>query len=89
MAAISNDYTNAMQLRARAAVLKERQQLKYAALDCWQAGGASNCPPGITLQRFSFANGRKVSLNGTVLVGSNRTHRGSDFLRRAAQGEAE
>jgi hypothetical protein len=64
VAAISNDYTNAMQLKGRYAVLKERQELKYAALDCWQLV-AEQLPEGITLQRMSFADGRKLSLNGT------------------------
>ena len=64
VAAISNDYTNAMQLKARYAVLKERQDLKYAALDCWKLI-AEQLPEGITLQRFSFAEGRKLTLNGT------------------------
>src|SRR5277367_2434421 len=35
VAAISGDYTNAMELQAQYNVLKERQNLKYAALDCW------------------------------------------------------
>ena len=64
MADISNDYTNAIQLKARAAVLKERQDLKYAALDCWKLV-AERLPDGINLQRFSFADGKKLSLNGT------------------------
>lgn len=64
VADISNDYTNAIQLKARAAVLKERQDLKYAALDCWKLV-AERLPDGINLQRFSFADGKKLSLNGT------------------------
>jgi hypothetical protein len=64
-AKISNDYTNALQLKAQFGVLKERQQLKYAALDCWQLV-AQQLPPGISLQRFSFANGQSVQLSGQV-----------------------
>jgi hypothetical protein len=63
VAAISNDYTNALQLKARYEVLEERQDLKYAALDCWKLI-AEKLPEGISLQRFSFADGRKLSLNG-------------------------
>jgi len=37
VARISNEYTNAIQLKARYEVLKDREQLKYAALNCWQA----------------------------------------------------
>jgi hypothetical protein len=46
-------------------VLKERQQLKYAALDCWQ-WVAEDLPQGITLQRFAFTDGQRVQLSGTL-----------------------
>jgi hypothetical protein len=65
VAAISGNYTNALSLKARFGVLQERQQLKFAALDCWQLV-AQELPPGISLQRSSFADGRKLSLNGQV-----------------------
>jgi hypothetical protein len=65
VAAISNDYTNAMQLKVRYGILQERSQLKYAALDCWQVV-AQELPVGITLQRSSFADGRELALNGSV-----------------------
>jgi hypothetical protein len=54
-----------MELRARYDVLRERQDLKYAALDCWKAV-AERLPTNITLQRFSFADGQKLSLSGTA-----------------------
>jgi hypothetical protein len=65
VADLGGSYTNVLQLKARYAVLKERQDLKYAALDCWKLV-ADLLPPGITLQRFSFGDGRRLSLNGTV-----------------------
>ena len=65
VAAISNDYTNALQLKAQFAVLSERQQLKYAALDAWRLV-AQQLPPGIAIGRFSFANGQSVELSGQV-----------------------
>ncbi|HXR04406.1 MAG TPA: hypothetical protein VN836_06820 [Verrucomicrobiae bacterium] len=64
VADISGSYTNAIQLKARYAVLKQREELKYAALDCWKVV-AEQLPEGLSLQRFSFANGSKLSLNGT------------------------
>ena len=64
VAALSGSYTNAIQLKARYGVLKERQELKYAALDCWKVI-AEQLPEGISLQRFSFADGSRLSLNGT------------------------
>jgi hypothetical protein len=63
--AISGSYTNTLQLKARCEVLQERQALKYAALDCWKLV-ADRLPAGISLQRFSFGNGSKLALNGTV-----------------------
>jgi hypothetical protein len=64
-AALSGSYTNVMELKARSDVLKERQDLKYAALDCWKVV-AERLPTNITLQRFSFADGQKLSLSGTA-----------------------
>jgi hypothetical protein len=61
----SGSYTNALQLKAQYDVLKERQELKYAALDCWKIV-AEQLPPNITLQRFSFADGKRLSLGGTA-----------------------
>ncbi len=65
VAAISGSYTNTLQLKARSELLKERQTLKYAALDCWKIV-AEQLPPGVSLQRFSFDRGQKLSLNGTA-----------------------
>jgi hypothetical protein len=65
VADISGSYTNALLLKARYDVLKERQELKYEALNCWKIV-AEQLPPNITLQRFSFADGKKLSLSGTA-----------------------
>jgi hypothetical protein len=65
VAAISDNYTNALQLKARYDVFKQRQALKFAALDCWKVV-AEQLPQEITLQRFSFANGQTLSLSGTT-----------------------
>jgi hypothetical protein len=46
-------------------VLKERQDLKFAALDCWKLV-ADQLPEGISLQRFSFGDGHRLTLSGTV-----------------------
>lgn len=58
-------YTNALQLKARYAVLKQRDDLKFAALDCWQAV-ADQLPAGVSLQRMSFSDGSKLMLGGSV-----------------------
>jgi hypothetical protein len=65
VAGMSGSYTNALQLQARYQVLQERQNLKYAALNCWKIV-AEQLPAGISLQRMSFADGRQLSLSGTV-----------------------
>jgi hypothetical protein len=58
-------YTNALQVEARYKVLKERQELKYAALDCWEAV-AETLPTSITLDAMNFSGGTKLALNGTA-----------------------
>ena len=65
VAGISGSYTNTLQLKARCEVLQERQDLKYAALDCWKLV-ADQLPAGISMQRFSFGDGHRLALGGTV-----------------------
>jgi hypothetical protein len=65
VAALKDSYTDALQLKARCEVLQERQDLKYAALDCWKLV-ADQLPEGVSLQRFSFGDGHTLTLNGTV-----------------------
>ncbi|HEV2327402.1 MAG TPA: hypothetical protein VGY56_01290 [Verrucomicrobiae bacterium] len=57
-------YNNAMQLQGQYAVLQQREDLKFAALDCWKAV-ADNLPAGITLQRWGFGSGQ-VQMAGTA-----------------------
>jgi hypothetical protein len=65
VAAMGGSFTNALQLKARYEVLKKRQNLQYAALDCWQLI-AERLPAGLSIQRFSFSDGKKITLSGTV-----------------------
>lgn len=60
----SLSYTNALRTRDLYAVLKERQDLKFAALDCWEAV-AETIPEGLTLDSLIFSDGRRVLLSGT------------------------
>jgi hypothetical protein len=62
---LSDEYTNTIQLKARFAVLQERENLKFAALDSLKLV-ADNMPDGITLERFSFGGGQAVALYGTA-----------------------
>jgi len=58
-------YTNAIQLKARYQVLKDRQDLKFAGLDCWKVT-ALLIPADATLDSFNFSDGHRLSLNGTA-----------------------
>lgn len=58
-------YTNAIQLKARYQVLKDRQDLKFAGLDCWKVT-ALLIPAEATLDSFNFSDGHRLSLNGTA-----------------------
>ena len=60
---LAGAYTNVLQLKARYAVLAQREQLKFAALDCWKII-ADDLPAGLTLQRANFADGSKLTLSG-------------------------
>jgi hypothetical protein len=65
VAALGPTYTNVMQLKARYAVLKEREELKFAGLDCWKAV-AELMPDTVTLDGMNFVDGKKLTLNGTA-----------------------
>lgn len=62
-------YTNALQLKAQFEVLKDRQELKYAALDSWRAV-AELLPEEVVLEGFNFNDGKRLTLNGTAPMGS-------------------
>ena len=63
--AISGSYTNALELKTRLAILKDRQELKYAALDCWKELSDLE-PESVTLESFNFRDGQKLTINGTA-----------------------
>ena len=65
VAGLGASYTNAIQLREKYQVLKTRQELKFAALDCWKAT-AELLPESVQLDGFGFSDGRKLTLNGTA-----------------------
>jgi hypothetical protein len=70
--ALSNTYTNAIQLKARYQVLQDRQDLKFAALDCWRAV-AETIPDALTLESLTFSDGRRLNLNGTAPAGEGKS----------------
>jgi len=65
VAAMSLDYTNAIQLRDKLQVLKDRQELEYASLQCWHAA-AKLLPDTATLDSLIFSDGRTLALSGTA-----------------------
>lgn len=65
VALLGPTYTNAIQLRDRFKVLKERSDLKFAALDCWNIT-ARLLPEDASLDTLNFSDGRRLALNGTA-----------------------
>ena len=77
-------YTNALQFKAKFQVLKDRQDLKFAALDCWKVV-AELLPDGVTLDGYNFNDGRKLTLSGSA--SADQTKQLLDFdadLRKVA-----
>lgn len=68
IAGMSNAYTNAVEVKTRYQVLKDRSDLKFAALDCWKAL-SEQMPETLTLDSFGFADGHKLTLRGTAPKG--------------------
>ena len=62
---LGRSYTNALQLEKKLSILKERQDLKFAALDCYRAV-AELMPETLTLEGCNFSDGRRFTLNGTA-----------------------
>jgi hypothetical protein len=65
VAAKGPDYTNVLQLKAKYDVLKERDDLKFAALDCYKSV-AESLPTDATLDGFNFSDGKRLGLQGTA-----------------------
>jgi len=65
VAGLSQTYTNTVRLKELYQVLKVRQDLKFAALDCWKAV-AERLPDSAQLDSLSFQDGRKLALAGTA-----------------------
>jgi hypothetical protein len=65
VAALSGSYTNAVKLKARAEVLQDQLNLKFAALDCLKAA-SERLLGGLTLTQFSFTKGQALFLEGSA-----------------------
>ncbi len=62
---LGQSYTNAINLKARAQVLKDRQELKSAALDCWKKS-AELLPEDVSLEGLDLQGGKTLTLNGVA-----------------------
>ena len=65
VALLGPTYTNAIQLRDRLKVLNEREELKFAGLDCWSTT-ARLLRENMTLESMNFSDGRRLTLAGTA-----------------------
>jgi len=82
-------YTNSVQLKARFQILKDRQELKFAALECWNLT-ARHLPESASLDTMNFVDGRKLALSGKSPSGQTKDI--IDFeadLRRATSTNGE
>jgi hypothetical protein len=68
VAQLGPTYTNAMLLKAQYQVLKDRQELKFAGLDCWKSV-AENLPESLSIDNISFTDGKRLLLQGTAPMG--------------------
>ena len=85
----SYTYTNSLQLKARFEKLQERQALKFAALDAWEAV-AEKIPQGVTLDQMNFNDGKRVMLNGTApSIQVNDVIDFSGIVRKATTAEGQ
>ena len=63
-------------LRRNSRYLKDRQDLRFAALDCWKVV-AELLPDGVTLDGYTFSEGKKLTLTGRAPA--DQTKRLLDF----------
>ena len=62
--ALSQQYTNALQLKEQVRILEDQSNLRYAALDCWKVT-ADHLPAELTLTAMTFQRGKTLLLNGS------------------------
>jgi hypothetical protein len=67
---LSTEYTNTMQLKATFKVLTEREELKFAGLDCWKTV-AELMPETLSLDTWNFGDGKRLTLNGSAPSNEN------------------
>jgi hypothetical protein len=71
VASLGPQYTNSVQLKARYQILKDRQELKFAALECLNLV-ARYLPDSATLDTMNFVDGKKLALTGKSPSGQTK-----------------
>lgn len=84
--ALGPSYTNSLQLEGMLKVLSERETLRFAALDCWDAV-AQTMPTGLQLETMNFTDGTKLGLRGTAPAGEMQSV--SDFYDKLRKWEKD
>ena len=84
-AQLSGSYTNTLELKERYNVLKQRQALKYAALDCWKIA-AENLPDGLQLHEPVSATARNSPSAASARRIKSRWFPIRQILRLGSQG---
>jgi len=85
--ALGVTYTNTIKLKEKYRVLKDRSDLKFAALDCWKSM-AELMPETARLDSFNFSDGKKLSLSGaSPKADVQQSMEFSSALRKAKAGE--
>jgi hypothetical protein len=79
---LGRSYTNALGFKAQMQILQERQELKFAFLDCWKTT-AELLPESLTLTSFEFKGGRTLTLNGTAPADSKLVSDFNNEMRKA------
>jgi hypothetical protein len=62
---LAQSFTNALRLKDQVLILEEQVNLRFAALDCWQAA-VEKLPASMTLSSLNFIRGHTLRLDGTV-----------------------
>ena len=62
---MSQRYTNALRLENQLQILRDREALKYASLDCWRIT-AELLPTGFNVESLDFKEGRSLRIHGTA-----------------------
>ena len=64
-ASLNGQYTNVMRLKNQLQILRDREALKFASLNCWKIT-AELLPAGFTIQSLDFKDGKSFRIHGSA-----------------------